>query len=75
MMQKVVMSFSFHQTATFLECGSQRYVWPPKFTCTVENPDPPPIKTLILHGLHSLNRAIILNFDTYFLKIIYLIFL
>lgn len=50
-------------------CGLQSYVWPRKFAPTVENPDPPSINTLMLHGLHSSNRAIILDFDTYFLKV------
>ena len=56
-------------------CGSQGYVWPPKFAHTVENPDPLPINTLTLQGVHSSNRAIILDFSGYFLKVICLIFL
>jgi len=52
-------------------CGSQSYVWPPNVAHTVENPDPLPINTLTLHGAHSANRAIILDFGTYFLKVIH----
>jgi hypothetical protein len=55
-------------------CGLQSYVWPPKFARTVENPDPLPINTLTLFGAHSSNRAIILDFDTYFLKVIHFIY-
>jgi hypothetical protein len=51
-------------------CGLQSYVWPHKFARTVENPNPLPINTLTLCGLHSSNRAIILDFDTYFLKVV-----
>ena len=54
-------------------CGSQSYVWPPKFAHTVDNTDPLPINTLTLQGLHSSNRAIILDFNSYFLKVFYLI--
>jgi len=56
-------------------CRSQSCIWPQKFARTQDNPDPLPINTLTLQKIHSSNRAIILDFDTYFLKVSLFIFL
>ena len=68
-----VMQLSPDCTIARGTCGLQSYVWPPKFARTVENPEPLLINTLTLHGLHSSNWAIILDFDTYFLKVTHFI--
>ncbi|KIM36355.1 hypothetical protein M413DRAFT_14026 [Hebeloma cylindrosporum] len=53
-------------------CGSQTPLWPREFARTAENLEPLPITTLTLQGAHSANRAIILDFGTFFLKVAYL---
>lgn len=70
-----VLQLSPDCTITRGTYGSQSYIWPPRFARTAENPNPLPINTLTLHGLHSSNRAIVLDFGSYFLKVIHLIFL
>lgn len=55
--------------------GSQTSIFPAQFASTAENPNPRPLTDLTLQGAHSANRAIILDFGTYFLKVSYIMFI
>ena len=50
-------------------CNSQTYLFPKDFAHTEGNLNPQSITTLTLERAHSANRAIILDFGTYFLKV------
>ncbi|KAF9040022.1 hypothetical protein BJ165DRAFT_1531007 [Panaeolus papilionaceus] len=49
--------------------GNQTPVWPPAFASACHNGPLPPLSSLVLQGAHPANRAIILDFKNYFLKL------
>ncbi|KAJ7807722.1 hypothetical protein B0H13DRAFT_1928863 [Mycena leptocephala] len=50
----------------------QTYVFPPQLRVTAQNPNPPPLSTLVLEKITYTHRALILHFGTLFLMLQYL---